>query len=264
MSPFFIFVLVSCRIEYSTSVYSCVNREKSAPFDTLPLHSIWYYNLDKHINLVSRRCPPLPASLYPNPADPSDTKTKTPHQLQLLDPAPRTNLLVALFDPSFFLGDLSSQLNNGHSERQGQEQEHDSLLPDTCRAYALYRDSGRLINLADWYDAFAQGLEGERGGRPTPGSTTAPSTPKKRKRHARGAEPDTEIEADDAAAALASASASGRDKSEAPSEDQQAIIQARFARALNELALLGFFRRTRRKVDHVLKSVFDLVPEPVV
>lgn len=34
-------------------------------------------------------------------------------------------------------------------------------IPDVCRLYSLYKDSGKFINLADWLDAFVQSLEGD-------------------------------------------------------------------------------------------------------
>ena len=38
---------------------------------------------------------------------------------------------------------------------------HDAQVPDVCRLYALYKDSGKFINLADWYDAFVHALEAD-------------------------------------------------------------------------------------------------------
>ena len=37
----------------------------------------------------------------------------------------------------------------------------DAQVPDVCRLYALYKDSGKFINLADWYDAFVHALEAD-------------------------------------------------------------------------------------------------------
>lgn len=36
-------------------------------------------------------------------------------------------------------------------------------------------------------------------------------------------------------------------------------VRARFIRALHELDYLGFIKHTRRKRDHVLRTVFDIV-----
>ena len=44
---------------------------------------------------------------------------------------------------------------------------HDAQVPDVCRLYALYKDSGKFINLADWYDAFVHALEADARARHT-------------------------------------------------------------------------------------------------
>lgn len=41
-------------------------------------------------------------------------------------------------------------------------------VPDVCRLYALYKDSGKFINLADWYDAFVYSLEADAREHATP------------------------------------------------------------------------------------------------
>jgi origin recognition complex subunit 3 len=84
----------------------------------------------------------------------------------------------------------------------------------------MYQSAGRMINLADWFQAFFQSMQ-----------ATKP-TPKKRQHPGDGDQ--TMMKKD--------------------------VVQARFALAVNELGRMGFLKKTRRKADHVLKVVHDLPP----
>ncbi|PWN42835.1 hypothetical protein IE81DRAFT_109667 [Ceraceosorus guamensis] len=117
-------------------------------------------------------------------------------------------------------------------------------MPDVCVAYSLYRDSGRMINLADWYDAFTQQVS-----LPISSSraTFADDQQSSRKRPS------------PASAGGENGQTEGPAGMEARPED---LDQVRFACAVNELASLGLLRRTRRKAEHVLKTIWDLPPAP--
>ncbi|CAD6932251.1 unnamed protein product [Tilletia controversa] len=161
-------------------------------------------------------------------------------------------------------------------------------LPDVCRAYQLYRDSPRFLNFADWFDAFAQGVRADcallavsdkdqndvgglddeevedddlpdaaelRNGRPKRKRKDDDMTPTgNRRKSARAGQ----------AVALPSSATSTRTEHQAEtvanSKEQEDIqdIQARFALAVNELAIMGFLKGTRRKVEHTTKVIFDL------
>jgi len=79
---------------------------------------------------------------------------------------PRAILLAALNDPWAF---LESGLSSADDAQDDEDEDRAALqraqavadVPDVCRAYVLYRDAGRLLNLADWYNAFAQGIEAQ-------------------------------------------------------------------------------------------------------
>lgn len=119
------------------------------------------------------------------------------------------------------------------------------LETDVAVAYKLYRDTGKTINLSDWWMAFegsardeaevdAEG-EGEQNGE-TNGS-------KKRKKSTEGDE-EEELEDEE------------EDDEEEEENDPVRRKQARFLRAVGDLAHVGFLLPTSRKAEHVLKSVF--------
>ncbi|KAE8249205.1 hypothetical protein A4X13_0g5303 [Tilletia indica] len=164
------------------------------------------------------------------------------------------------------------------------ELKRSGALPDVCRAYQLYRDSPRFLNFADWFDAFAQGVRadsavlavtekaaGSRGRQEIgdddlPDATELRNSRPKRKRKDDDATP-TDGRHKQArngqvgtSKSAASGSREGRDDPLADSKqhDDTKHIQARFALAVNELAIMGFIKGTRRKVEHTMKVIFDL------
>ena len=48
-----------------------------------------------------------------------------------------------------------------HTLRETGKDLVNASVPDVCRLFSLYKDSSRFINLADWYAAFVQSLQGE-------------------------------------------------------------------------------------------------------
>lgn len=117
----------------------------------------------------------------------------------VLEGASRANVLLALDAPTETLASMwaTSRMASGQLQRDMAEwpeyeahiSEVDRLrtvqkdlelasVPDVCRLYALYKDTGKFINLADWYEAFVQSLEGdqkrmERAGIAIQGQNTA-------------------------------------------------------------------------------------------
>ena len=137
--------------------------------------------------------------------------------------------------------------------QQVQAQES-SILPtmhDTCIAYKLYAECGRMINLLDWCDAFVSVCEGKHGEqveeRKEKGKGKGKEKGKgKRKGKGKGKENDTDDR---------------QDADEGPEiVDPQAVAlnRTRFVRGVAELEYLGFIRPTRRKADHVTKLVFAM------
>lgn len=127
---------------------------------------------------------------------------------------------------------------------------------DVAVAYRLYKDTGKVINLADWWNAFdgsardeekVENLEGEgeeddedvemNGSRNKGKGKEKMNAKRARSEEENGSEGEEEEEEEDEDAPL-------RRK------------QARFIRALGDLAHVGFLQPTSRKAEHVLKSVF--------
>lgn len=103
---------------------------------------------------------------------------------------------------------------------------------DVAVAYRLYRETGKMINLGDWWIAFEGAAWDEEEGKGSKG---------KRRREASGEEDEGEEE---------------DEEDEEGAEDAQRRKQARFLRAVGDLAYVGFLQPTSRKPEHVLKSVF--------
>ncbi|WFC98458.1 Origin recognition complex subunit 3 [Malassezia yamatoensis] len=99
----------------------------------------------------------------------------------VLEGAARSSILLALDKPNQTVASMmaasiyasGSGLSDPHSDwperamgvsdldelRAALAETRDAEVPDVCRLYALYKDSGKFINLADWYDAFLLSLE---------------------------------------------------------------------------------------------------------
>jgi origin recognition complex subunit 3 len=111
-------------------------------------------------------------------------------------------------------------------------------LPDTCILFRRYVESGKMINIYDWYDSFAMALEGETDN--DGDSMDVDETPTKSK---------------------------GKGKEKAPPKgkrteheaERKREVQARFMRSMHELEFVGFLKHTGRKADHVVKTVFDVL-----
>ncbi|EPQ32044.1 uncharacterized protein PFL1_00242 [Pseudozyma flocculosa PF-1] len=274
----------------------------------------------------------------------------------MLDACPRAGLLQPLGDPRAFLEVLGS-LDDPMSDAASGTQQAEDALPDICLAYQLYRDCGKNVSLADWFEAFQQSVDPSdasqatrpRGaGDQSNGSISARPSTRSMDGGQRGTgedegkededdddgddhdddDDDDEGLDDDLLAATPSgrrskrqaalgrypskrsyAEVDGEDSGSNGSEDDDdsdvldtpskrrgaraqhtpraalsrtplrpgllrlngggssrpdasmADVQARFALAVNELARMGLLRGTRRKNEHVTKTVWDLIPE---
>ncbi len=100
-------------------------------------------------------------------------------------------------------------------------------LPDTSILFQRYLDSGKMINVYDWFESFQPVLETQRR------ETSGPKKGSPRKR--------------------------GKKMVGGGNEEKWKLqVQARFIRALHELDYLGFIKHTGRKADHVIRTVFDV------
>lgn len=164
-----------------------------------------------------------------------------------LDGAARATVLLALDAPTDMLASMSAATCTASGQREQSEQapwlelddhisEVDELrrvhrdlncasIPDVCRLYALYKDTSKFINLADWYDAFAQSLEGDERRREQ----------QRRQRDGQEAPPCTDA-----------------------SDSVVTSPQMRFSLAVNELAYMGLLGPSSRKVEHLSRLVWDL------
>jgi origin recognition complex subunit 3 len=105
-----------------------------------------------------------------------------------------------------------------------------SDLPDTAVLFRRYLDSGRVINVYDWFESFAQAMTSER--------------------EEPGPEDGTRMDADEW---------DDGDKDDKDGEWRREI-QARFLRGVHELDWNGLLRSTGRKRDHVARTLFDPPP----
>lgn len=117
-------------------------------------------------------------------------------------PDTRKHLRAALTEPETFLGPTGTE-------------------PHTSALFRLFQDSGQLINLYDWSQAFSQVYN--------PNQVETDGVPN-------GAKPV-------------------RPEGEEGEEEVAMRQQALFARSVAELKFLGFFKATKRKTDHVQKTI---------
>lgn len=131
-----------------------------------------------------------------------------------------------------------------------EKDEHPPTI-DACRAYALYREAGKFINLGDWYGAFEQGLEEEEQEEDTPertptkrskGKVATTSTQSRRKR----SREDPDADEDEDRAILEPLDDETKDR----------IKHARFISAVGDLGFLGLLSTTKRKPEHVGRVVW--------
>ena len=101
----------------------------------------------------------------------------------MLEGAARSTIILALDAPTDTLASMTAAACTAPGQRELSDQapwyeweEHisevhalretgtdlvNASVPDVCRLFSLYKDSSRFINLADWYEAFVQSLQGE-------------------------------------------------------------------------------------------------------
>lgn len=143
-------------------------------------------------------------------------------------------------------------------------------MPDTSILFRRYLDSGKMINVYDWFESFQLVLETQRKrlaevsresgvgnttrAKVTPSrSPSRPYSPSKDRSERKGSQrrnvtnnPDEGNDNE------------GEDHDEEAEERWRMQVQARFLRALQELDYIGFIKHTNRKPDHVLRTVFDI------
>ncbi|KAK0498880.1 origin recognition complex subunit 3 N-terminus-domain-containing protein [Armillaria luteobubalina] len=141
---------------------------------------------------------------------------QTPFPMELINPSIRASMVAGLLRSHEF---SESVINP--------EEVNLWDLPDTSVLFQRYLDSGKMINVYDWFESFQLVLETQRK------ETSSPRKGSPRKR--------------------------GKKTVGGGNEEKWKLqVQARFIRALHELDYLGFVKHTGRKADHVIRTVFDV------
>ena len=162
---------------------------------------------------------------------------------------------------------FNASKNSNDSEDEDEDEDEDESLvhmPDTSILFQRYLESGRMINVYDWFESFAVVLEAQKrhkkpSGKPSrDGNSSVPRTPRtprtpsrygrSNKKQQQNADGDEEGEAP---------RDEEREEAEEELESWRLEVQARFIRALHELDYVGFIKHTGRKRDHVQRTVLD-------
>jgi len=136
----------------------------------------------------------------------------------MINPAPRATIVSALLQPHTFL----PPPNDDPTAQRVPIWK----LPDASILFRRYLEAGRMINVYDWYESFAQVIESQR-------SHLAPVEGWEGGSHGDGEEEGME-------------------------EEWKMHVQARFVRALHTLDFVGLVKHTGRKADHVMRTVYDV------
>ncbi|KAK2466646.1 hypothetical protein APHAL10511_000904 [Amanita phalloides] len=118
-------------------------------------------------------------------------------------------------------------------------------LPDISILFKRYMESGRMINVYDWYESFQVALERQREHLEGQAEEEREAKGKRSSPKKRGAKAKVQVE-------------QVTDEDSDDDEQWRVQVQARFIRALHELDYLGFIKHTGRKADHVLRTVYDV------
>lgn len=130
-------------------------------------------------------------------------------------------------------------------------------MPDTSILFQRYLESGKLINVYDWFESFSVVLEAQRcREKKLLGSdvnSLAPDVPRTLSlRHSANSEEQREERS-----TRDGEGADGPLQVEEQLESWQLEAQARFIRALHELDYIGLIKHTGRKPSHVSRTIFD-------
>ncbi|KAH7106973.1 hypothetical protein BKA62DRAFT_668051 [Auriculariales sp. MPI-PUGE-AT-0066] len=166
---------------------------------------------------------------------------------ELLNANPRAATLMAL-QASEDIGAMTNNRGNSEPKRS-----------DASVLFSKYLDAGKLVNIHDWYQSFTVGLE--RGVNPDTAAelvgedeNDADDEPMAKRARRR-----TVSRSPGKAASKVQGKAAPAKRRDGPlsPEEWEKETQARFLRAFHELEYLGVLRQTRRKAEHVQKTVFD-------
>ncbi|KAG5639781.1 hypothetical protein H0H81_000061, partial [Sphagnurus paluster] len=157
-----------------------------------------------------------------------------PFPAELLNPSLRASIVAGLLQPYDFTDN-----HNGEASELWK-------LPDTCILFRRYLDSGRMVNVYDWFEAFRLEVETQRAElrKKNRKQKMGSLSPAKRGRKPKGKQVEKEVVEEE--------------EDGDGGEQWKLEVQARFMRALQELDYLGFIKHTGRKADHVQRVVYDM------
>lgn len=147
-----------------------------------------------------------------------------PLHIQLINPSIRGSIISGLVRPIEFTAAGATPKSQALWE-----------LPDTGILFQRYLDSGKMINVYDWFESFQLVLETQHEHLKRADDDAQKGSPRKGKGKNR----------------------KRQDVNEDDEEKWKLQVQARFMRALHELDFLGFLKHTGRKAEHVLRTIFD-------
>ncbi|KIY70248.1 hypothetical protein CYLTODRAFT_488285 [Cylindrobasidium torrendii FP15055 ss-10] len=218
---------------------------------------------------------------------------RAPFPVELVNPSVRSTIVGALLRPTEFTKPIRSL-----DDEDGDDAIDDppvTELADTSILFQRYLESGRMVNVYDWYTAFKDVLDVQRDmreepslarpgspskrinaaappgtpsrrnppGTPsrknavpaTPSRKEPPASPSKTKGKGKGKEVDVPTIVEESVKPVKSTKKRRDKKAE---EKWQLECHARFIRGLHELDYVGFVKHTGRKADHVFRTVFEI------
>ena len=200
-----------------------LGRETLLPFDDIAYLDVWWTG---EIN--------IPSSVG-NIAHSLNLRADNEPWHQPLNPNPHLSIVTSLLEPHEYLG----------WDRDTASRTSLTSLPDVAILFRRYVESGKMINIYDWYESFSMALEDLGSQEEDENDIEIDDTPSKRKTRGSGA------------ASLGTRQVANRANHDAIGQKRD--VQARFMRSMHELAFVGFLKHTGRKADHVLKTIFDVM-----
>ena len=152
------------------------------------------------------------------------------------------SIVNSLLHPHEVLQEFESLTSDSDVVATETQQPKDWEQPDTSILFRRYMEAGRMINVYDWYESFAQVLDAQRR-----------EVAKAKQGAGRGRRGKGKKKAD-----LKPKDVALEDMTEEEQEEWQAEVHARFIRALHELDFMGFVKHTGRKADHVMRTIYDI------
>ncbi|KAI0032078.1 origin recognition complex subunit 3 N-terminus-domain-containing protein, partial [Vararia minispora EC-137] len=168
----------------------------------------------------------------------------TPFPSELINPAPRSTIIVGLADPYAFVEGTGADVDR--PRRALWE------MPDTSILFRRYLEAGRMVNVYDWYESFALVLDRQR-------EQVRAREAAEKSDNGKGNGRGDKVKGDEKAAEEDEREEDGGEEEDEDNDEERwkMHVQARFMCALHELDFLGFVKHTGRKADHVIRTVYD-------